>query len=515
MKRKDEDWDEELYAEEAWEDGPPPERGRLVQVLGTSYGVSGLIHAAALLILATIIIAVPPIEDPASIVIRPAPPRREPPPEAERALEEAPEIPLEEAVIDPVVELEEVPEPVEVPAGTPDAASNKDQRDVSYQDAVGTGGPPAGLQGRIDGRNRASGPSGGGPARAAVVDAALRWLVRHQAPDGRWDCDGWQGQCAERCSGPGDDTGGGVYDPGVSGLALLAFLGDGHTHRYGSFKRVVARGLRWLRAQQQADGSLGFHEGGHGGAYNHAIATLALVEAYHLSRDFTLRKQAQAAVDFCVAAQNPGLGWKYEVRGGRNDTSVTGWMVLALKGARVAGLAVPDDAFAGARRWIERGTDAGGATGYETPGGGSSFLPRPGEEDRFAPLPVMTAVGVVCRVFTGERASEQAVRRGAAHLSAALPVWEPAQLNYYYWYYGSYAQFQVGGPAWERWNEAILAALLPHQRRDGCADGSWDGLGEWCLAGGRVYATALNALTLQVVYRYERRAGSTLTGRPR
>ena len=43
----------------------------------------------------------------------------------------------------------------------------------------------------------------------------------------------------------------------------------------------------------------------------------------------------------------------------------------------------------------------------------------------------------------------------------------------------------------------------------GHADGSWDPIGEWCVAGGRVYATAINALTLEVYYREARSQGRT------
>ena len=86
------------------------------------------------------------------------------------------------------------------------------------------------------------------------------------------------------------------------------------------------------------------------------------------------------------------------------------------------------------------------------------------------------------------------------------PQWEDTQRNYYYWYYGTYALFQAGGQRWRRWNLAMQDALLPHQRDAGCARGSWDAIGEWCLVGGRVYATALNALTLEIYYRYRRGA---------
>jgi hypothetical protein len=42
---------------------------------------------------------------------------------------------------------------------------------------------------------------------------------------------------------------------------------------------------------------------------------------------------------------------------------------------------------------------------------------------------------------------------------------------------------------------------VAHQRKyaDGCGCGSWDPVDRWGAEGGRVYATAMNALTLGVI----------------
>jgi len=52
----------------------------------------------------------------------------------------------------------------------------------------------------------------------------------------------------------------------------------------------------------------------------------------------------------------------------------------------------------------------------------------------------------------------------------------------------------------------MLDAILPvqHGRKDGCAEGSWDTtkVDRWA-QGGRVYATAINVMTLEVYYRYK------------
>jgi hypothetical protein len=179
-------------------------------------------------------------------------------------------------------------------------------------------------------------------------------------------------------------------------------------------------------------------------------------------------------------------------------------MVLALKAARVANLEVPDEAFKGAMSWLERATASSGDVGYMSPGGGSSMLPE--NDGRYDEVPTMTAVGVVCRVFAAKnlRKSEESLRKGVRLLAEHPPAWKPRKLNFYYWYYGTYAVFHFDDAKWKPWNEAMKKALQPHQRERGCERGSWDPVGEWCGGGGRVYATAINALTLQIYYRYKR-----------
>ena len=76
------------------------------------------------------------------------------------------------------------------------------------------------------------------------------------------------------------------------------------------------------------------------------------------------------------------------------------------------------------------------------------------------------------------------------------------KVDMYYWYYATYAMFQYGGHNWRKWNDAMKKAISDTQRVGGCADGSWDPVGKWGMVGGRIYATAINALTLEIYYRY-------------
>src|SRR5262245_19869911 len=86
-------------------------------------------------------------------------------------------------------------------------------------------------------------------------------------------------------------------------------------------------------------------------------------------------------------------------------------------------------------------------------------------------LSCMTAVAVLCRIFSGEKRQTPAVQRGVKVLMQELPRWQeqkgraPSTINMYYWYYGSYALFQFGGKDWLKWNDAMQKALLAAQRK--------------------------------------------------
>ena len=352
--------------------------------------------------------------------------------------------------------------------------------------------------------------AGGDEATEAAVQSALRWLLAHQAEDGRWDADGWAARCGrgeelDPCAGPGTNAGDERADLGVTALSLLALLAQGQVTD-GPYQASIQAGLRYLTSQQRDDGGFGDDDAVHHlTTYPQPLVTIALCEAYALGGDEALREPAQRALDFCLLAQNPGLGWKYGVKPGRNDTAVTGWMVQALRAGVCAGFEVPPAALRGAQAWFDRATAENGEVGYETPGGGSAFL-KP-NDGKFDAVPAMTAVALFGRLELGSPREDQNLVMGAEVVGGSLPRWDEASraVNFYYWLHGSHALFQWGGEAWTAWNTALRDALLSRQRQGGCADGSWDPVGEWCLSGGRVYATAMNALSLQVYYRLPRR----------
>src|SRR5690606_3537924 len=136
-------------------------------------------------------------------------------------------------------------------------------------------------------------------------------------------------------------------------MALLAFQGAGNTHREGEFKETVAKGWKALLAMQDKDGN--FFPGG--GAHNHRLytqaqATIAICELYGMTKDPEYKKPAQLAIDYAVKTQSPEGGWRYEPRVDA-DLSVTGWFVMALQSALMAGLEVPSPTFDNITKFLD------------------------------------------------------------------------------------------------------------------------------------------------------------------
>jgi hypothetical protein len=337
------------------------------------------------------------------------------------------------------------------------------------------------------------------PPPTKPLDLALAWLADHQEEDGRWDAEAFWLRSDGRAT---DGMGKAVYTPGVTGLALLAFVRAGHSDVEGAHQDTVRKGAGYLTRLQDDRGCFGPRRTKHF-VYAHAIATEVMARLFARNRSPLFREAAERGVAFIRACQNPYKAWRYGIRPGDNDTSVTGWMVSALAAAREAGIRVDAAAFDGARAWLDQVTDLdSGRVGYVNRG---EHVARPGEMlGRFPPQrsEALTAEGILLRIFTGAKPEEsRAIELGTGLLLNLLPRWEPdgGTTDFYYWYWGTRAMRRVGGEAWERWREAARRAILTGQRRDDRFRGSWDPAGPWGSDGGRVYSTALMAVVAEIV----------------
>jgi hypothetical protein len=378
--------------------------------------------------------------------------------------------------------------------GSEDAISDIPLGGTGVTGVMGVGGGGmAGVYGYRDGggRKRAVARFGGSPATESAVEAALRWLARNQEADGHWEITKHL---------PGGRRGTEAYVPGVTGLALLAFLGAGYTHKAnGPYRQNVLKAVNWMVEQQKDNGTFAKHHSH--STYSEFICCLAISEAYGMTKDERLKPVAQKSVDWAIKTQSPYSGWRYH-RKGDSDTSVVGWAMMALKSAKMAGLKVDGSSFQGITAFLDKVTK-------KKPDGTVQVLYRPNERVSSgfeSDTRCCTAIGTLCRQFLGAKRDDPTVQGSAKWLAANVPEWSDRNVrvtHFYYWYYGTLTMFQVGGERWKKWNGAMKKVLLENQRKGGPEDGSWDPKCYYgSRFGGRVYNTALGALTLEVYYRY-------------
>ncbi|MHC4777286.1 MAG: hypothetical protein ACYTFG_01780, partial [Planctomycetota bacterium] len=153
---------------------------------------------------------------------------------------------------------------------------------------------------------------------------------------------------------------------------------------------------------------------------------------------------------------------------------------------------------------LEKVTDeAYYVTGYTSKGDSGARLQE--AYGKYEDCPTMTGAAIVTRILcVGEaeahRIFEYENAGARAMVMKKLPRWSTKTVDMYYWYWGTLAMHKMGGEDLMKWEKALLGALLPNQKTTGCLAGSWDPVGAWGTAGGRVYATAVCALALETHY---------------
>ncbi len=301
----------------------------------------------------------------------------------------------------------------------------------------------------------------------AAVDRALEYLVKHQRPDGTW----------EHRIGQGPNN-------GINAFCLLALLGRGHTPDRGPFKGASAKAVAYILSTQDERGLYKSPGHSHGPMYEHALATLAMIEAYGFVPTQRMRQSVQKAVDLIVAAQNPQGGWRYQPLPQDADLSVTVMQVVALRAAINARLNVPQKTIEGALRFVRS---------CAVPTGGFSYQPHGG------PTAAQSSAGALCMILLGEYDDPSVAK--ALSLLQQRP-YQPQMDPYFHYmnYYAMQAHFQAGDRHWAAWHPRVRQLLLETQQ----PDGSWPGYNEEKFNGAQVkaYSTALSAMCLEVYMHY-------------
>ncbi|MEO0588577.1 MAG: prenyltransferase/squalene oxidase repeat-containing protein [Planctomycetota bacterium] len=295
------------------------------------------------------------------------------------------------------------------------------------------------------------------PESRAAVERGLELLATMQQPDGSYG--------KERYG----------RHVGITSIAALAFMADGHLPGRGRYGPNVERAIDFVLRSATESGLLAA-DTSHGPMYGHGFATLMLGEAYGMTGDPRLRETLLRAVRLIVNTQNHEGGWRYHPVPFQADISVTICQIKALRSARNAGLSVPSETIDRAVAYVrqcQNPTDGGFR--YMISAGGSAF-PR-------------SAAGVATLYYAGiyddeaidlgleyiENVGEGVVFRGGGHY-------------YYGHYYAAQAMYLAGGEHWAGWFPRVRDELVDAQ----AADGGWES------NHGKDYGTAMGLLVLQM-----------------
>ena len=315
------------------------------------------------------------------------------------------------------------------------------------------------------------------PHVEAAVDKALAWLAKNQSPNGTWP------------HGGGSTT-------AIPSLATMAFLARGHVPSQGPYAEVIYKSIDHVLASQKAETGVLSGTTNNAMMYEHGISTAMLCEVYGMvddERRSRIDKALAKAVKLILDAQKlpdgrpkdmPHTGgWRYQPTAGDADISVTGWQLMALRGAANCGAAVPKESLDQGLAYVRRNAVAGtGGFAYQ-PGGNAN--------------PARTGTGILSMEMLGQHHSPEAL--AAAEFLRKNPPDNAGQEFYFYSvYYCAQALNQVGDKYWDEVYPKLREPLLKLQQ----GDGHFTGGGGQEAEAGDAYRTSMAVLALCVPYRY-------------
>ncbi len=321
------------------------------------------------------------------------------------------------------------------------------------------------------------------------IQQGLEFLASRQRADGSFE---------SRASG----------QPGITALAVMAFLSRGDMPGQGPHGERLTRAIDFVLRCQRDDGLLSFaapgafhvHDGAtHAGNYNHAIAGLMLGEAYGMcgdEQDERIREAIEAGLAFLREQQLKPKRRRIDSGGVRYirqrtsidaDLSVTSWQIMFMRSALNAGFEVPKEHVDEALGFVKRCFDDRRQT----------FIYGHSPIDA-QPTRGVAGGGIVCLSLSGEHDSAMARAAGRWILEQSFDRYNRGAGPYHYGaYYCSQAMFQLGGEFWEQFYPRLVRSLTRFQHDDG----SWDI--EQNINGntfGICYTTALCVLALTPPY---------------
>ncbi len=290
----------------------------------------------------------------------------------------------------------------------------------------------------------------------------------------------------------------------MTGLAVLTYLAHGEMPGSSpEFGDTIQKALEFLLRSQKEDGSF---NGMDGNGYAHPIATYALCEAYGMTLNPNVKAAAEKAIVPIIKGQHPTGGWTYNMDPNvakedgkyRDDTSYMGWCAQALKAAKLAKIQADgiEKASKLAVKGFKKNANPNGGFGYTSPAQGG-----------------LTSVGTLCMQILGA-SNESEVKKSLDLMDNWIPSFDAKNplggAPQYYFYYATQSKFHAGGKRWDNWNKEMKPLYVSAQKieKNGIKDvnGKDCDIGWWnngdLHTDRPVMDTCLAALQLMVYYRY-------------
>ncbi|MEZ5989161.1 MAG: prenyltransferase/squalene oxidase repeat-containing protein [Planctomycetota bacterium] len=328
-----------------------------------------------------------------------------------------------------------------------------------------------------------------------AADRGLQYLARHQEPDGAW-----LAHVGFKVNADYSVTKQDSAHVGITALALMAFLAQGHLPGRGKYGEKVSKAVDYLVSASQENGYLSDNGTK---MYSHAFATLALAEVYGMTRSAEVRRVLQRSVDLICQCQNREGGWRYKPFAQESDMSITVCQVMALRAARNSGIHVQKNVIQDAVQYVrESENDRRGYGGRRRGWGGYGhgmdngvflYQRRANARASFS----LTAAGVTTLYGAGIY-KDRLLDKGLEYMKEELRDFNSTWKGHYFFYYGNYYAVQAfhyaGGNNWDFYKREIERCLLDLQERDG----SWPN----STGPGPNFSTAVGTLILSIPFNY-------------
>lgn len=373
-------------------------------------------------------------------------------------------------------EVSTIPVPLEIPHGV--SPSNTFGSSEDFGNGWGSGGDgggggggfgvlPATMRKRCSAEDRLERlkVNGGTPACEAAVQKSLEWLKQHQHEDGSW---------------------GETHRVAATGLALLTYLGRCETPLSEKYGESVLKATTFLINRCNANRGLMTDQANDPLAlYEHAIATMALAEAYVFNKQLNiemphLKESVRLAGQGMIRSAIEAGGWSRTKDRTSAETQLTCLNLQALKVCKFTGLD-----FRGLNACVSMAISA--------------------LKDR-KDSPSMLAL-TYQQWSKGD--SAEARTNYDAFANQALFCWDSPPRDLWTVYFDTHAMYYKGGKSWTTYNANLLPEILKAQT----AEGTFSDPGDPATTNTPIadfltgksaehFRTCLTALTIEVYYRY-------------